>query len=372
MKKIVIATAALALVASGITAAPANAAPVAASSASVLAECATTGAVAVGKGADGSNLVCKVATVGGMKGKKVWQYPTLPKIKNVEMIIPNSPTSGFAGFGRIINDALKAEGLTTNEPVLTYKLTPYVNSLRYVNVDMAGKAGKLAVTGLAQVGGMYTPTQTTWKVSDAEPIARMYAEYSGIGVKADSKYQTIQQLVADLKKDPKSMAIVGGTLGGVDTYLAAEMFKALKLDIKDLNYTGLGTVQASLLSDAKYAFAISSYGDFKPFIQAGTIRVLAISAPSKVKGISAPTLKASGVNAVVENWRGIVVPPKTSAAGKALVLRALDVVRASKTYKDYLVANNAFSNWLPGAKFDTWLKRFEIDLRTVYTQVGLL
>jgi len=25
---------------------------------------------------------------------------------------------------------LKAEGLTTNEPVLTYKLTPYINSLR--------------------------------------------------------------------------------------------------------------------------------------------------------------------------------------------------------------------------------------------------
>ena len=372
MKKIVIATAALALVASGITAAPANAAPVAASSASVLAECATTGAVAVGKGADGSNLVCKVATVGGMKGKKVWQYPTLPKIKNVEMIIPNSPTSGFAGFGRAINDALKAEGLTTNEPVLTYKLTPYVNSLRYVNVDMAGKAGKLAVTGLAQVGGMYSPTQTTWKVSDAEPIARMYAEYSGIGVKADSKYTNIKELIADLKKDPKSMAIVGGTLGGVDTYLAAKMFDALGLNIKDLNYTGLGTVQASLLSDAKYAFAISSYGDFAPFVKAGTIRVLAVSAPTKMKGVDAPTLKASGVNTVVENWRGIVVPPKTSAAGKALVLRALDVVRASKSYKDYIAASNASIGWLPGAKFDTWLKRFERDLRTLYAEVGLL
>jgi putative tricarboxylic transport membrane protein len=371
VKKILIGATAFALFASGITAAPANAAPVAASSASVLAECATVGAVAAGKGADGSNLVCKKATVGGMKGKTVWQYATLPIIKDVDMIIPNSPTSGFAGFGRAINDALKAEGLTTNEPVLTYKLPPYNGPLRYLNVDMAGKAGKLAVTGLAVVGGGIS-SNSAFKASDAEPVARMYAEWIGVGVKADSKYKTMKQLVADLKKDPKAMAIIGGTLGGVDTYTAAQMFKALKLDIANLNYTGSGNVQAGILSDANYAFAISSYGDFKPFVEAGTIRVLAISAPAKVKGITAPTLKASGVNTVVENWRGILVPPKTSPKAQALVLRALDVVRASKSYNAYLASFNASSAWLPGAKFDTFLKGFETDLRKLYIDLGLL
>jgi putative tricarboxylic transport membrane protein len=371
VKKILIGATAFALVATGITATPATAAPVSASSATVLSECATLGAIAVRRGADGSNLVCKVATVGGMKGKRVWHYPTLPVIRNVDMIIPNSPTSGFAGFGRAIIDAMKAEGLTVREPVLTYKPTPYVNSLRYVNVDMAGKAGKLAVTGLAQVGGGYT-SKSAWKVSDANPIARMYSEYSGIGVRADSKYRNIRELIADLKKDPKAMAVVGGSLGGVDTFLAAELFGALKLNIKDLNYTGSGNVQADILSDAKYAFAISSYGDFQPFVDAGTIRVLAISAPTRVKGIKAPTLKSAGANVVVENWRGIVVPPNTSAAGKALVLRALDVVQASKSYKEYIAANNAFTNWLPGNRFDTWLKRFERDLRKLYADLGLL
>ena len=371
MKKIVIATAALALVASGITAAPANAAPVAASRASVLAECATSGAVAVGKGADGSNLVCKVATVGGMKGKKVWQYATLPIIKDVDMIIPNSPTSGFATFGRAINDALKAEGLTTNEPVLTYKLTPYNGPLRYLNVDMAGKAGKLAVTGLAVVtGGIQAKSQ--FKASDAEPIARMYSEYIGIFVKADSKYKNMKQVVADLKKDPKAMAIIGGTLGGVDTYTAAQMFKALKLDAKDLNYTGSGNVLAGILSDADYAFAISSYGDMRSAVESGDLRVLAVSAPKRVPGIDAPTLRKAGVNTVVLNWRGILVPPQTSEAGKALVLRALDVVRASETYKEYLADNRAEAQWLPGARFDTFLKRFELDMRSLYVDLGLL
>jgi putative tricarboxylic transport membrane protein len=180
------------------------------------------------------------------------------------------------------------------------------------------------------------------------------------------------ELVADLKKDPKSMAIVGGTRGGVDSYLAARMFKALKLDTKDLNYTGSGGVQAAILSDANYAFAISSYGDLRGSVEAGTLRVLAVSAPTRVTGIKAPTLKASGVNTVVENWRGILVPPKTSAAGKALVLRAMDVVQASQTYKTYLADNRAVAGWLPGARFDTWLKRFERNMITLYADLGLL
>jgi putative tricarboxylic transport membrane protein len=371
VKKIVIAATAFALVATGITGAPANAAPVAASKATVLAECASLGAVAVGKGADGSNLVCKVATVGGMKGKRVWQYNTLPVIRNLDVIVPNTLTSGFGGFGKAIADAMKAEGLTRNEPVLTSKPTPYSNSLRFVNVDMAGKAGKLAVTGFAQVGGAYT-SKSGYLVSDSVPAARMYAEYSGIAVKADSKYTTIEQLVADLKKDPKSMAIVGNAVGGVDTYFAAELFDALGLSIKDLNYTANSSVSSAILSDAKYAFAISSYGDFAAFEKAGTLRVLAISAPRAIKGIKAPTLVSKKINVVVQNWRGIMLPPQTPATARALVIRALDIVNASKSYKAYLASQSAFSNWLPGNGFNTWLKDQERDLRRIYAEIGLL
>jgi len=372
VKKITIAATTLALVATSIGFAPAaNAAPVAAAKAVVLSECSTLGQVAKGKGADGSDLTCQTAKVGGMKGKKVWQYKTLPVLSNLDMILPNSLTSGFGGFGKAVVDAMKAEGLTSSEPVLTVKPTPYKNSLKYVNVDMAGKAGKLAVTGFAQVGASFSQ-KTGYLVSEAVPAARMYAEANGIAVKADSKYKTIEELLADLKKDPKSMAIVGNAVGGVDTYTAAKLFDALGLSITDLNYTANSTVAASILSDAKYAFAISSYGDFSSYVKAGTLRVLAITAPKAIPGVSAPTLQSKKINVTVENWRGIVVPPKTSAAGLAKVVRALDIVNASKSYKAYLASQNAVTNWLPGKKFDTWLKGEEKNIRRLYADIGLL
>jgi putative tricarboxylic transport membrane protein len=74
VKKIVIAASAFALIASGITVAPANAAAVSASRATVGAQCAVTGTIAKGKGDDGSDLVCRVATIGTAKGVRQWLY----------------------------------------------------------------------------------------------------------------------------------------------------------------------------------------------------------------------------------------------------------------------------------------------------------
>lgn len=372
MKKLIIAAAVLALAASSLSAVPANAAAVSAANAVVLAECKTVGEVAKGKGADGSGLTCQTANVGSMKGKKVWQYKTFPLISNLDIMIPNSLTSGFGGFGKAVADAMKAEGISRREPVLTTKPGPYNLSLTYLNKDLAGKAGKLAVTGFAQVGGAFT-AKSGYLASDATPAARMMAEYSGIAVKADSKYTTIEELVADLKKDPKSMTVVGGTVGGIDTYATAQLFDALGIDISNLTYVANnGKVPASLLSDAKYAFGVSGYADFAPYVKAGTLKVLAVTSPTPIRGVAAPTLLSKKINVVIENWRGILLPPNTSAAGKATVIRALDIVTHSKSFKDYLTAQSAFSNFMPGTKFTTWLKGEESKIRKIYASIGLL
>ncbi len=371
MKKLAIAATALAMIATSITAVPAQAAS--ASQAHVLASCSKVGEIAKGRGADGSDLKCGVAKVGSQAGNKVWLYPTLPVLSNVDVVIPNKLTSGFGGFGKAIADALKAEGLSKSEPVLTEKALTYNLTLDYLNKELYGKAGKLGVTGFAQVSGAYT-TRSATRPSAGVPAARMMAEYEAIAVKADSKYKTIEQLLADLKADPKGMTIVGGNVGGIDNYTAAQIFDNLKLSIKQMSYVAnQGKVTSSLLSDAKYAFGISGYADFAPFVKAGTLRVLAVTSPQPLEGVNAPTLVSKKVDVVVENWRGIILPPGTSKSkGRNLVIRALDVVTHSKSFNDYLVANAAFSNFLAGDDFTSWLKYHESRVRILLTDVGLL
>ena len=289
MKKFTIAATALAVAASTISFAPAaNAANVPASSASYGASCATVGATAAKKGADGSDLKCMKATKGTFKGKTIWNYATWPTLKDIEVAVPNHSGSGFAGFGRQIADSLKKEGIIASDATMTYTLPPYNLTLNYFNKTLAGKAGKLGVTGFAQVtGALQTKSETV--ASSGVPAARMYAEYDAIAVKADSKYTSITQLVADLEKAPKSMTIVGGAKGGVDHFTAAKLFEAESIPVDLMSYVNVSTVSAALLSDAKYAFGVSSYSDFAKYVASGDLRILAVTSEKPLPGTTVPT-----------------------------------------------------------------------------------
>jgi putative tricarboxylic transport membrane protein len=372
VKKFAIAATALALAASTLTAVPANAAAVPASKAVVLSECSTLNQVAKGKGADGSDLKCLTAKVGSMKGKKVWSYPTLPVLSRLEMIVPGSATSGYGGFGKAVVDALKAEGLAKTEPAITYKPgTGNVVGLTYMIKDLAGKAGKIGVTGFAQVGGTATVSSYRYRVSDATPIARIMREYSGIAVKADSKYTTLAQLVADIKADPKSIKVVGGNKGGVDHYLSAKFYDTIGVPVADLNYTvNNGGQVAALISDANYTFAVSSYADLESFEKAGKIRILAQTSATKIPGTTTKTFKEQGVNLVLENWRGLILPPNTSPAGKTTVIRALDIMVNSASFKAYLTKEKSYSFFMPAPKFTSWLKTEETRINNLWEAVG--
>lgn len=361
------------MVASTISFAPAaNAAPVAASAATFGASCATFGATAAGKGADGSALTCAKETHGSFKGKTIWTYKTWPVLSAAEIIIPNSLTSGFGKFGVAVADSLKAEGLLKSEPVKTpNKKATYALSLGDLHA-LAGKAGKLGVTGFAEATGVLQTTKTN-TVSKGVPAARMMTAAEAIAVKADSPYKTLKQLLAALEAAPKSMAIVGGNKGGIDHFVASKLFEAESIPVDLMNYVPTkSTVVGDLLSDAKYGFGISDIADFNKYVASGDLRILAISTPSKVAGVNAPTMKSAGVDLVVQNWRGIMLPPSTPKAAQNLVIRALDVAKNSPTFKTYLTNELGTVSYLPGAKWGSFLKSEEAKLKVLLKDAGLL
>ena len=373
MKKFTIAATALALAASTISFAPAaNAANVPASAATFGASCAPVGATAAGKGADGSALTCAKETHGSFKGKTIWTYKTWPVLSAAEVIIPNSLTSGFGKFGVAVADALKAEGLLKSEPVKTpNKKATYALSLGDLHA-LAGKSGKLGVTGFAEATGVLQTSKTN-TVSKGVPAARMMTAAEAIAVKRSSPYQTLGDLLVDLKAGPKAMAIVGGNKGGIDHFVASKLFEAENVSVDLMNYVPTkNTVAGDLLSQANYAFGISDIADFNKYVESGDLRILAISTPNKVAGVNAPTMKAAGVNLVVQNWRGIMLPPSTPKAAQNLVIRALDVAKNSQTFKTYLANEMGTVSFLPGSKWGEFLKSEEAKLSVLLKNAGLL
>jgi putative tricarboxylic transport membrane protein len=372
VKKITIAATTLALIASTLSMAPATAAPTPAAGAKYGKECSTLKAVAKGKGADGSNLVCKKETAGTFKGKQIWAYAQYPVLKSLNFKLGAGPTSGYAGFANDVTAALKAEGLVSgsiaNESVIGGSGALALNDFLLKD---RGVAGKSLVTGFAMVLGIQN-NKNAARVSDARGVARLMAEYEAVVVPASSPWKTMKDLVAAIKADP-TIAVAGGSVGTLDHVTAVQIYQAIGVDSKKLNYvahSGGGEVVTSLLSGATKV-GISGWGEFEKFVVSGDLRVLGVTAPVKQAKIPAPTLRDGGVNVVSQNWRGIMLPPGTSNANVNLVIRTMDVMRAGKTWQQILVDRNWGDNYIVGSTWDKFLKIEEKKVVTLFQQLGL-
>ncbi len=372
MKKIAIAATTLALIANTVTAVPATA-NVAPSNARYGLACATGGQVAAKRGADGSDLICRVATQGSFKGKRIWQYAKWPTLKGMNVLVPAGTGGGYDTTARRLMESMKAEGVLLSDA--EYRNLPGAGGTTglssFLNND-TGKPGRALMMGFALVGGVQS-TKVSFKNSDTVAAARLMGEYEVLVVPADSPYKNLQDLVKDIKAKKTALPIAGGNLGGIDHYTAVQMYEAIGLTIKDLNYlvySGGAQVTAALLNGTAKA-GISGWGEFKDQVAAKTLRVLGVTSGGKVNGIPAKTFTEQGVKLVSLNWRGLMLPKDTSEADRNLVIRALDVTRNGNAWKENLAKNVWSNNWLPGAAFQRWLVNEEGRIKTLYTELGL-
>ena len=98
--------------------------------------------------------------------------------------------------------------------------------------------------------------------------------------------------------------------GGPDHLLPMQLAQTVGIDPKQVNfisYDGGGELLPAVLG-GKVAFGASGFGEFLDQVEAGEVRVLAISGAERVDAVDAPTLKESGIDLVFTNWRGVVAP----------------------------------------------------------------
>ena len=371
MKKFALAATALALVATTITAAPASAAAVSAKDATVGASCAVEKQVAPKRGADGSDLVCRKATIGTSKGIKQWLYAEDPILSSLDMLVTAGVGGGFDTFGVEVNKALKAEGLVEAEPTKrnisgggqTIGLSSFYN-------NDSNQPNKAVVIGWASIGGWHV-NKGAVRVSQLVPAVSLMRDPIAIAVPADSKYKTMADLLKDMKA--KKIAIAGGSLGTADHFFIAKIYEAIKKpnNINYVAYSGGGGVVGAILSDATFAAAVSGYDEFAPQVEAGKLRVLAISFDKRIPGVNVKTLKEQGVNVVVGNWRGIALPAGTSVENRNKFIRAISVMRSSIAWQRVLSERNWSDYWQRGNQFNNFVVNQEKQVSESFKKLGL-
>jgi putative tricarboxylic transport membrane protein len=227
--------------------------------------------------------------------------------------------------------------------------------------------GAIMVTGVVQNKPQITLANVT-------PIARLFTEYNVIAVRKDSPYKTIDELMADFKKNPSSVKWGGGSKGSVDHIGTAELAAAAGVPIAKLNYIpfgGGGEVVSATLGGHISAIT-GGYAELSKYIEGGQFRVLAVGSPTRMPGVDAPTLKEVGYDMRIGNWRGVYGAANLTPAQRKELTDAVLAATKTKGWQEAVKANAWSPSVITGDEFARFVEEEHTRLRTVMTSVGLI
>ncbi|MET7704690.1 tripartite tricarboxylate transporter substrate binding protein [Micromonospora sp. NPDC005413] len=294
-------------------------------------------------------------------------------VAGLRIMVPNTPGGGYDTTARTAAKVMEDAKIATGVQVFNLPGAGGTVGLQRM-VNEKGN-GKLAMQmGLGVVGASYT-SKSSATLTQTTPLAKMIEEAGAIVVPKDSPYKTIGDLVVAWKKDPKKIAVGGGSSpGGPDHLLPMQLAKTVGIDPRQVNfvsYDGGGELLPAVLG-GKVAFGASGFGEFLDQVEAGQLRVLAVTSEQPIEALKeVPTLKASGIDLVFTNWRGIVAPPGISDGDKKMWIDALTKMHESAEWQAELAKRGWSDAFVTGDAFATFLTDQDTSVADLLKQLGL-
>lgn len=294
------------------------------------------------------------------------------KITGLRIMVPNSPGGGYDITARTSAKAMEDANIARSVEV--FNLPGAGGTVGLGRLVGENGNGKLVMQmGLGVVGSVYTNKSPSTLI-ETTPIARLVEEPDIIVVAKNSKYTDIAQLMADWKADPGSVPVGGGSSpGGPDHLAPMLMAKAIGIQPRQVNFVpfdGGGELLASILGN-KLGFGVSGVGEYLDQIQAGELRVLAVTGPRRIDGVDAPTLKEAGVDVEFTNWRGVVAPPGISDSDRQALVAVYTRMHDSPQWKDAVAKNGWDDAFLPGDEFGGFIQQQTDQVESVLNELGL-
>jgi putative tricarboxylic transport membrane protein len=293
-------------------------------------------------------------------------------ITGLEILVGTAPGGGFDQTARTAAQVMEDAKLARNVQVSNVPGAGNTVALaRLVNQKGDGKV--MQQMGLSVVGNVYT-NKSKATLNDVTPIARLTQEPEIVVVKANSPYQTLQDLTAAWKADPGKVTVGGGGSPGSQDYLTPMlMAKQLGMDPTKVNYVaydGGGELLTALLG-GQVAFGVTGVGETLQQLEAGKLRALGVSSAERVSSVDAPTLKEGGVDLEFINWRGWIAPGGLDEKEKTALTDLASKMHDTQQWKDALAKNGWTDAYMAADEFATFIKEEDARIRDVLSQLGL-
>lgn len=297
--------------------------------------------------------------------------------RDIAMLIPNSPGGGYDQTGRAAVRVMEQDDITGGRFEVSNVIGAGGSVAMAQLMNEKGDDHTMMTVGLGVVGALYS-FGAEYRLQDATPLAQLIEEPEGVLVPADSPFKTLDDFVDAWTADPSSVTVGGGSSpGGPDRLFPMQLASVLDIeprDVRYVSYDGGGPLTSSLLG-GKVQVGFSGLGEFEGQIEAGDLRVLAVSGKERLERrafVDVPTLTEAGVDLVFINWRGVLAPPGISNGRRDQLigyLRAMhDTAQWEKTLKD----NGWIDAFVTGDEFGDFLKEQDERVSGTLGELGLI
>lgn len=290
----------------------------------------------------------------------------------LQIFVPAAPGGGWDSTARTIEMAMKTDGIAKD---FKFEHAPGAGGAVGLPKFLSSKKGQadaLLVGGMVMVGALIA-NKSPVSMKDLTPVARLTGEAEVIVVPADSKLKTMKEWADAFKADPGKMSVAGGSAGGTDHILAGMVAKALGKTAKDVSYVafaGGGPATAAILGN-QVACGVSGLGEFVEHIKAGKMRALAVSSDKRIPGLDVPTLKESGIDVELFNWRGVFGAPGITADQQNALVAVVKKMVEGPTWQAELKKKDWTSIPLYGADYGKYLDSEITRITGILKDLGL-
>lgn len=225
-----------------------------------------------------------------------------------------------------------------------------------------------------------TPTILTTPIMGLSPIS--YKDFAPIGnlafdefmlmVGSKSKYNSLRELIADAKANPKKVTLGGTMLGGPDSMCTNLMEKAAGIQFNYVAFPGGGEVNAAVIGGHVDA-SIENPGPALELLKAGKVKILCVFSPKRLTVASdIPTAKEQGVDVLFVQNRGLCAPAGIPEDAKKVLEKAVADYAKSDVFKKYCKDNALSEGYMDSAEFGKFLEEWSGKYAVILKEMNLI
>jgi tripartite-type tricarboxylate transporter receptor subunit TctC len=276
-------------------------------------------------------------------------YPSRP----IEMVVPSSAGGGTDVMARLFADTAKKY---ITQPVIVSNKPGAGGGIAMSEVQRATPDGYkvgVLISELAIIPHLGISKVTT---GDFIPIARLNADPGLIAVRADAPWKTIDELLAQARKEKGSVSMGNAGTGTIWHLAAAAVEEKTGVRFNHVPFQGAAPSVQALVGGHVDAITVSP-AEIGSFVAAGKIRVLVSMADHRLPPPyeKVETFKEKGVDLVLGTWRGLGVPLGTPPEVVRYLRDAARKTAEDPAFRDALLRANLQPAYMDGEQFQVFM-----------------